>query len=161
MGCLLPCSLDAIQHTQPHLQPATVTCCSGDVLNNPGIPELWLIQFWTCVLKFCGMRQMGSKINSNANDRTSYGDTWWQTLHEPPEVLRTSSWKSRCFPWQHSYFHIWLTIRVPSMATNMDTLAIVITIGWGGELGFYAKKDKAAIQLHTGSVVIQLKGAHS
>lgn len=70
----------------------------GGVLSNPGMPELWLIQFWNCVLKFCGIRQMGSKINSNANDRTSYGDTWWETLHEPPEDSANISVKKQMFP---------------------------------------------------------------
>lgn len=85
VGCVVPCRPDAIQHTQPHLQPATVTRRSRGVLNNPSIPVLWLKQFWNCVLKFCGIRQMRSKINSNVNDCTSYGNTWRETLHESPK----------------------------------------------------------------------------
>lgn len=83
VGCVVPCSPDAIQHTQPHLQPATVTRCSKDVLNSPSIPVLWLKQFWNCILKLCWVRQMGSKINSN--DCNSYGDTWRETRHESPK----------------------------------------------------------------------------
>lgn len=50
VGHVVPCSPDAIQHTQPHLQSATVPRCSRDVLNNPSIPVLCVIK---TVLELC------------------------------------------------------------------------------------------------------------
>lgn len=53
-----------------------------------------------------------------------------------------------------------LTIKLPSIVTNMNTFVIVRTGGWG-RAGVPCKKDKAAIQLHIGTILIQLNGAHS
>lgn len=172
MGCVVPCSPDAVQHTQPHLQPATVTRCSRDVLNNPSIPVLWLKQFWNCVLKLCRIRQMGSKINSNVNDCTSYGGTWRETLHESPKFCSHLCENADLLLFSVLYIlisaqmpvHHWpdtcLTIKLPSMVTNMNTFVTVRTGGWG-RAGVPCKKDKAAIQLHIDTVLIQLNGAHS
>lgn len=110
---------------------------------------------------------MGSKINSNTHDPNSRASMEATTsthisLKTPSDSFRFSV-IAFLFPHEcptYSCPDVCETIKPPTTTTGLNTFACESWRG-GRELGFSAKTDKAASRLHIGTVVIQLKGAHT